>query len=292
MANYLLDNYKIIIIVLSLYTFSQSLLAKDIAIVNISRDKTDDRFKYNYQVLDTALKITQPDFGEYELKLAEQYIPKQRLIPIISKGKVVNATIAVTNVEWEDNTIAIKIPVRRGILNYRVIMTNKQSLGSFKNISHIDQLKQLRVCLDRQSSTWQTFNHLGFNLVNAYNDRSLFTMLNKNRCDYIPRGVHEVFLELENYKSLTNLVLEPSLLLYIPAPFYIFVSPNTPKLAERFKVGMERMASQGILTALVEDSEGEYIKRVKQTSRSVLKVGNPLLPDGAPFNRAELWLKW
>jgi hypothetical protein len=83
--------------------------------------------------------------------------------------------------------------------------------------------------------------------------------------------------------------VEPRLALYIPAPFYMFVSKTTPKIAERLSWGLEELVKQGILKDTFEQYYGEYIKDANLENRTIIHLGNPVLPSKTPLERKELW---
>lgn len=87
-------------------------------------------------------------------------------------------------------------------------------------------------------------------------------------------------------------MVEPRLALFIPAPFYVFVSPKEPRLIRRLTLGLNRMAEQGILTEMVNNHYNDYLTRADLKNRVILKVGNPSLPPLTPLQNKDLWLNW
>lgn len=273
--------------------FPQISFAKDVLRINKGRSVKDIRSQYSLDILHKAMEITEPEFGAYEFKVVTRGIPAIRIRQMITEGSVINIAMAVSTPEWEKAAVPIRIPIRRGILNYRLLMVHKDKVDDFANIKTIEQLKTLSVGLRRHWATWQTMDTLGYDIVNAYSYEAIFAMLNKGRFDYIPRGIHEIYDEINIRKNiLPNLVVEPNLALYIPAPFYVFVSPNEPRLIKRFELGLNRLAKQGTLEAMLNTYYAEFLERADLKDRLILKVGNPHLPDETPFERKELWMSW
>lgn len=267
--------------------------AKDIIKINKGRSVKDLRSQYNFDILHTAMQLTEPEFGEYEIKIVIRGIPSIRLRQMISEGDVINMAMVVTTPEWEKAAVPIRIPLRRGILNYRLLLINKNSLEDFSEIKTIKQLKQKTVGLRRHWSTWQTMTNLDYTVVNAFSYEAIFAMLDKGRFDYIPRGVHEIYDEISMRKNdLKNLMVEPNLALYIPAPFYVFISPNETRLIKRFQLGLNRMVEQGILKEMLNKHYAKFLKRADLKNRLILNVGNPDLPPETPLQRKDLWMNW
>lgn len=265
----------------------------DLIKYNINRDGQDPRQLYNFEVLEAALKLTEPEFGAYKLQGLNLQIPTDRLLTEVVKGDLVNVAITVTRPAWEASTLAVKIPIRRGILSYRLLLINQQNKNKFNAIHDVEQLKETWACLGRFWSTTQAMEALQFKTIQVKWDKDVITMLDKNRCDFMPRGIHEIFAELKRYEGhLLNLTIEDKLALYIPAVFYVFVSPKSPKLHERFQLGLERMVQQGILQKMVEQNYRAYLDLADLKNRKIFYLGNPTLPEDTPFDRKELWLRW
>lgn len=267
--------------------------AADFVKFNINRGDKDPRQIYNYQVLETALKISEQAFGGYQLLGLNLQIPTARLLNEVVKGDLVNVAISVTRPNWESSTLAIKIPIRRGILSYRLLLINQKNKDKFKSLTDLNQLKNSWACLGRFWSTTQAMEALEFKSIKVKWDKEVITMLNRNRCEYMPRGVHEIFEEMDHYQaSLKNLMIEDKLALYIPAAFYVFVSPNAPQIHKRIQFGLEQMVEQGILKQMVEQNYRKYLDLADLKNRKIFYLGNPTLAEDTPFDRKELWLRW
>lgn len=267
--------------------------AKDILKLNESRSHKKTSSVYNLEVLHRAMQITEPEFGEYDIQFVVKGVPNLRLRKMIAEGSVVNVTIMVSTSEWEKETVPIRIPVRRGILNYRLLLINKNTLEDFANINTIEQLKKKTIGLRRQWATWQTMTTQGYSVTNSFSYDAIFGMLSSQRFDYIPRGIHEIYEEIKIRQGENqNLMVEPNLALYIPAPFYVFISPKEPRLIRRLQLGLNRMVEQGILEDMLTKYYGKYLERADLKNRLILNVGNPILPPTIPLERKKLWLNW
>lgn len=282
--------------VLSILVFIFSLLASTPAIaldkikVNKGQSEIDIRTGYTYDILNKALAIGVDKFGPYEIEVAGFSIPNHQTLKELTRGEFINVAMALSTDEWEQNSIPIRIPLRRGIFSYRLLAINKSNSEAFNNINNLEQLKQLTIGLRKSWRTRETFEVLGFTISDAYSYDSIFAMLDKNRFDYIPRGIHEIYDEIEIRKaSFPNLAVEPRLALHIPAPFYMFVSKTTPKIAERLSWGLEELVKQGILKDTFEQYYGGYIKDADLENRTIIHLGNPVLPSKTPLERKELW---
>jgi hypothetical protein len=265
--------------------------SKDIVIVNKRHSDKDTRSIYPYAVLTEALRVSEEKYGEFEMKVADHLLPNNRTIDMLVQGEVLNVVMVVTTKEWEKKTIPIRIPLRRGALAYRLLAINKINEDKFRLISNVSELKRFTVGLHRNWATWDIMNHLGFKVGSGYSYESLFGMLSKGRFDYLPRGAHEIYDELAIRKwDYPNLVPAPNIALYIPSPFYMFVSPKHPKLAKRLTWALERMVKDGTLKSMFDQYYKESLLKAELKKRTILNLGNPLLPEKTPLDRKELWI--
>lgn len=222
--------------------------ATDIVRINKRNIDIDTRTIYTHEVLEKALQLSSDKYGDYEIATSKHVLPNHRTLDFLEKGELLNLVMVVTNNEWERRATPIRIPIRLGALAFRLIATNEEAVSKFESVEDINHLKKLHVGLLRHWSTWDLMTQLNFTVTTTYQYENLFNMLAKNRVDYVPRGFYEIYDEMEPRRTkLPNLKIEPSLALYMPAPYYIFVSPKAPRLAERLTYGLEKMVASGTL---------------------------------------------
>ena len=250
---------------------------------------SDVRMAHKLEILHTAMDKTIPDYGPYTIS-ADVTLNTLRAQLAIQEGKTINVYIALTDNIWEKIAIPIRIPIRRGILNYRLLLVHRDDLPLFREVQTIEDLKRLKAGLLHFWTTTKIMQQTGFNIITASNYDGLFKMLDSHRFNYLPRGINEIFAEFEQYKpTLKNIAIEPDLLLVIPTPSYIFVSPQYPRLAQRLKKGLEIMIHDGTFEAIFNKYFAANIKRANLHNRRILRLTNPLLPQETPLNRSELW---
>lgn len=270
---------------------SAPLTAMDVVRYERGQSQLDQRVNYKREVLKAALEQTIDTHGPYQLTTnAPRMNSMQAMRQLQTGGEVLNTFIALTNPEWEANTIPIRIPIRRGILSYRLLLVHQNDLELFKRVNTLSDLRQLTVGLRHNWSLTKSMRAMQFTIVPASSYDGLFMMLERHRFNYIPRGINEVFGEYESRKDdLPNVRVEPRIALHIPSPTYIFVSPAYPQLAKRLEEGLERMIANGSLEALFQKHFADDIKRADLNNRHIIEVGNPLLPEKTPLQRKELW---
>jgi len=272
---------------------SNSALAIDIIKINSGQSKSDIRSLYKMEIINQALTLTEPDFGAFEIRRQGPPTTIDRAILEVVSGESINTFIALTTQQWEDNTLAIRIPIRRGILNYRLLVINKDSQSNFTNISSVNDLKKLKAGVRIGWATTKVLAQNEFNLHISSSYEGLFYMLQSNRIDYIPRGINEIYDEITLHKDqLNNLDIEPNIALYIPAPTYIFVSPTEPIIAKRLTEGLELMVRNGMLKKLFNKYYKDKLKKANLSQRTIFPVKYSILPKLTPLDRKELWFEF
>ena len=84
-------------------------------------------------------------------------------------------------------------------------------------------------------------------MVAGWDYEGLFKMLMSNRFDAFPRGVNEIFKELEVRKEeIPDLAVEESICLYYPLPRFFYTAKGNTLLAERVTKGLEKMIDSGV----------------------------------------------
>ncbi|MBW8189504.1 transporter substrate-binding domain-containing protein [Neiella marina] len=253
--------------------------------------KNDPRGAYKRAVIETALQKTEATHGPYAIEEAvfASKFSTYRAREMVIEGSDINTYIALTNDDWERLTLPIRIPIRRGIINYRLLMIHRDNVNKFQHIENLHQLKNTVVGLQLGWTTTEILDAGGFDIELSSKYSSLFPMLDGKRFDYVPRGVNEIFNEQARYGRDLDIVVEPTIALYVPSPTYIFISPKEPALAARIEQGLEIMVADGTLKKMFYERFSEGLKLADIASRKLIKIPNPLLPAATPLDRPELW---
>ena len=266
--------------------------ADDQILMSYSVDDKDPRSVYTLELIRLIMEKTQPEYGGYQI-VNNPGLTRNRALVEMLKGDRLNLREETTNTEWEKKTLAIRIPLRRGLLSYRLLLVKEQNLNYFKSITTLKQLKKASAGLMSDWVTADVLKDNGFNVVDTASYQGLFNMLNRERFMYSPRGVSEIYDEIAvQSRTYPALRIEPTLALYIPQPTYIFISPRYPGLAKRVEAGMLAMIEDGSLEALFNQHfDIAYIEKDLQ-QRRIFYIENKYVPDNpAAFKQSNLWLK-
>ena len=282
---------KITLLLILSTLLSPVLLAMDIISMRPIVYSGDPRESYKYQLVDLLLKTTQDKYGPYEIHLTKAVNSQKRDIKEINSGNI-NIFISMTSKAREEAMMAIPYPVFKGLYGYRVFLIKASEQAKFSKIKTIQQLKKLKAI---QGTHWPDLNILksnGFHVEDTSHHNSLYKMLEFGRVDYFPRGIHEPWSELKARPDM-GLAVEKNLMLYYPAPGYIFVHKSNTHLAARFKEGFERIISSGEFDRFF--NQHPQIVEMKQQAnlknRRLFKLSNPLLSKDTPIHDERLWFQ-
>jgi ABC-type amino acid transport substrate-binding protein len=249
----------------------------------------DTRFNDLMEILQTALEKTTPEFGPFELEASKQKMNEERYLAELQKGQVINIAWSSTSTEKEAALLPLRIPLRKGILGYRVALISKENQAKIDQVKSLADLKKLTI---GQGTGWgdvKLYEANGFSVTTAkYAD--LFKMTSSGKFDLFPRGISEAFAEYEQHaKSEPNLTVEKNMLIYYPWPYYFFFNKNDVALQKRIETGIRKMIKDGSFDAIFKKYNGKAIEQANFKGRKIYRIKNDLLPKETPYNDTSLW---
>ncbi|MBC3882854.1 transporter substrate-binding domain-containing protein [Undibacterium sp. LX40W] len=273
--------------------FPTSVRASDVMTVihPADEEKGDPRFNDVKEILRMALEKTVAEFGPYELRASALQTNGLRYLSNLARENDLNVVWSSTTVEKERNYLPIRIPLRKGILGYRILLVHKDKQGLLTGVKSLDDLKKFSV---GQGVGWDDVKLYEANGVKVIEAKysNLFRMLSYQRFDFFPRGINEIFNEFEKESPHNpDLVVDDSLLLYYPWPYYFFVSKTNTKLHKRLSLGLQKMIKDGSFDAIFWKYNGKAIEAANFKKRRVIHMTNHLLPKETPLNDASLWYR-
>jgi hypothetical protein len=230
---------------------------------------------HNIKVIRRSLEITQPEYGSFKLEIVDVDMSAIRMRSATADGKIINTVIVPASEQWDKHNIPVRIPVRLGLLSYRILLVNEVDLPSFDKVTTLHELNNFTAGLVKGWTTTEIYKSNKMNFVATGHFNGMFQMLDKQRFDYIPRGIYEIYDELEERNTLLkSVVVEPSLALYIPTSSYVYVSPTQPRLAKRIELGLGKLMANGELKEILFEFYESDIKRANLAGRKILEVAN------------------
>ncbi|MBH0019231.1 transporter substrate-binding domain-containing protein [Pseudoalteromonas sp. SWXJ133] len=239
---------KVSISVFSLFV-SFSLMAQE-QIINVAQkqDTQNAREEYLNELLVRALESV-------------NYSGVIRMTPIseLQKRKLINLDDNELDMYWsmssperEALALAIKIPLFKGYIGKRALLTNKQNLARFKKVKNIEQLATFSAVQGHNWPDTRIMSYNGLHVRPLTNYQAMFTLTSRGRIDYFPRSFIEVNSELVENKQ-SNLVIVPNLYISYPTGIYYFVTKSKPELAKAVEEGLIVMQESGEFDALFNE---------------------------------------
>lgn len=251
---------------------------------------SDTRFNDLIEILDSALKATVAEFGPYELAPSKDGMNEARYLVELKKGEdSVNVVWSSTSEDKEKDFLPLRIPLRKGILGYRVALIAKDKQALIDQVKTLDDLKKLKIGQGLGWGDVKLYESNGLTVTTSQYD-NLFKMAAGGRFDLFPRGISEAFNEYDTYsKNNPDLAIEKNLLIYYPWPYYFFFNKSDAKLKDRIEAGIRKMMKDGSFDAIFKKYNGAAIEKADLKHRRIIKVDNKLLPKETPLNDASLW---
>ena len=205
------------------------------------------------------------------------------------KQKELDIFWLTTTVEREEELRPIRIPLFRGLLGLRIPFVSAATPNTLAPIQEVDALKEKYA---GQGYGWPDSEVLKFHkfrLMTVSQTEQLYTMLKKQRIDYFPRSVMEIWGEAEMSEEL-GLVVDKHIALYYPMAVYFFVNKDNDALYEAVSNGLETAIADGSFTQLFNQHFASALARAEFHKRTLFELPNPFLPPETPLAETRYWI--
>lgn len=281
---------QILILILAFNTLA--VYAVDVAKLPVRHEKTK---AYQKAIIEEALIQSQDKYGAYKFTSHLADLSSKRSFKELNNAdqNSINIRVGLTSKTREENAIAIRLPLRKGLQSYKLLIINKKNLSLFDNTKTVEQLKAFSFGVVYDWVTAKIMHRNAFNVTDVPSYDGLFRMLSAERFNYTVLGLNEAFPILASQEELhPDLTVAPGIALFIQTPTYIFVSNNKPRLAERITWGLEKMIKNGRFDEIFYQFHQPFIDKANLKARTIISIPNPLLDELAvapAYKRPELW---
>lgn len=264
---------------------SVQLYAHEDIIVTGPESKNDKRVEYNILLFKAALESTIDEQEDYNLIIAPS-MNRKRKERSLKGGKVLHVMTGAPRTRYKDMFTPVLIPLRKGLMGYKVFLIHQKNRHILSNINSISDLKQLTIGQSKNWSSADILENAGFQVVKGSSYEGLFGMLDKERFTLFARGAGEVQYEIDLFgKIYPDLMIEESVILYYQQPDYFWFNNDAAgeKLAKRIDGGLRRLVKSGEFDKLFNQYHGAFLKQLALKDRKVFRIENPtLLPEHIP----------
>lgn len=249
---------------------------------------SDYRQTYPLLILGEALAAASDKFGPCTL-VANNVMSQKRAAVSLQNGDIDVAWLPA-NKYLEKSLSSIKIPIRKGLLGWRAILTNKRNYKSLQKIENLAGLQQYQTAYLKDWHDWPVMLANFPKLGTASSYRSLFTLLQRNRIVFLSRALHEVVNEQKRFDVPPEpLMVLPGVLLHYPQAD-LFYFPNKPdSVRGRVLYGLEQLMKSGKFDKLFKTHHQEILKTINATKKRLIKLTNPFLPEDLNLYDKMLW---
>jgi len=275
------------ILVFPCYIFAQENESKHVnqTLQPVKHYQVQNRYQYGARLLALAFsKLDKP----YEIEAPKlQAMNEARGELEIISGRM-DVQWVSTTASREIDMIPVKVPLYRGILGLRLLLTIKERSEELKTISSIEDLRKFVGGHGLHWGDLPIYQANNLKVVTHVKYQQLFEMLIHSRFDYFHRGVNEIWDELSLYNNSLNIVDE--VMLFYPHPVYFFVSKHRPDLAVQLEKGLRLALDDGSFKELFLSVHGTFLDKAKLDERRLVVLTNPVLPDKSLHLDTSWWL--
>lgn len=214
---------------------------------------------------------------------------QDRAVKELVHGRTIDIVWMGADQKRNSSLRAIPIPLERGLMGYRQFIIHRSRVADFDRVKNLDDLKHFTAC---QGTHWPDTDILraaALTVKTSTGYENLFKQLAAGRCDYFPRGFHEIRIEMSKRAAeFPELIAYEPLILHYPFAIYFYVRQDNEALANWIQQGLEKMIGEGEL--LVHMQQHNHTQRAfplkTELPRRVIALPNSQLPDADSFDTA------
>lgn len=240
-----------------------------------------------------ALALNSANDKKYKIQVVDgNSVTQGRTIHLLN-GKFIDVYWMGTSIKREKQFKAIRIPLLKGLLGYRVAIINKAQKAQFTQLD-AKGLKSKVACQGTHWPDTQILKSNGFSVIPVARYELMFDLVDINRCDYFPRAIFEGYSELQQAnKRLANLTMFDDSILHYPFPIFFFVHQDATELAKDIEQGLEKAIDSGEFDKLLRThSVTKHLFPItKWQGTKLIELTNPFLGKNLDLNNARYWLK-
>lgn len=272
-------------IVLIFMLFAVNVVAEQVKIPGKSTESKLPNILLKNAIAQMGMEVSFP----YEEYSTAGNLSFTRMAQDVNSGHV-HLMWSMTSKEMEKNFTAVYIPIYRGLLGMRIPMVKAGNENMFANINSLQELAKFKAGSGKFWPDTAIMEHNGLKVVKTLKYQNLFPMLEGERFDYFPRGLHEPWQEITDRAEL-NLSVEKNVLIRYTAPNYFFVANNNRQLAQKLTKTFNEMIKSGEFNKLffADPEVQNALQKADVRNRVMFDIKNPNLPQKTPLDRKELW---
>jgi hypothetical protein len=188
----------------------------------------------------------------------------------------------------------IPIPLERGLIGYRQFIVHKKRLAEFEQVKSVKALSQFTACQGAQWPDADILRDANLPVVTSTGYEQLFKQVAAGRCDYFPRGFHEINIEMaKRGAAYPELTIADSAILHYPYGIYFFVKKDNKQLADWIERGLQQLIDDGELIRHMQTHQHTSRAFPLMTShhRHLISIPNEEFPAGQDTSNKRYWFQ-
>ncbi|MHC6648479.1 type 2 periplasmic-binding domain-containing protein [Alteromonas sp. HB246098] len=236
----------------------------------------DSVYSYAKSLLTEALRVTQSQYGTFELIVSNQETAQERQLRSLEHN-MLDVTWSVTSTERERQFLPIRIPIMAGLFGKRALFV-KEGDVRLKKVKNLADLQEFRAVLGYDWPDTKIFRANDIPVLET-TYRASFRIISEGFADIFPRSVMEINEEFADKTLSKGLTIDDNLIISYPSPIFFFVGSDNQALARRIAEGLLMLFETGkfqeLLLAHKNFKEGLSLI----DGRTVIEINNPLLSE-------------
>ncbi len=279
-----------LIVIGYVFEHALALAAESVSPTPITYFQQDHRYSYEIELLERALALTDEEYGP-AVATPKTYSTHLRGIFALTRGKI-DVVFLGTSIRYEEDFLPVRIPVLQGLLGYRLLLTTRDKLSKIDTLNTLAQLqKDVIAGFGLHWEDARILRHNQLLMVESSHYTTIFKSLYSGTVDYVPRGLNEVFNELEEQKKYSSdIALSKDAAIFYPHLRYFFVAKYNHALAERLQKGLVMALEDGSFKSIFDKHFGHLKSYLETHQHQVIALENPYLPLELPLVQVDWWL--
>lgn len=263
-----MNQLKVFVLILFFYTAFSASATRDIRYPR-PEDGVDKRQDFALLILEKILSRYQ---DSYQL-LESDYPAQQDRALLLLNERLLDVVWTGTSKHREAHYRAIRIPIQKGLLGWRLFLINKDNTELLKSVDTPQQLRLFSIGLGGGWPDVGLFSDNGFVVHTTTSYDALFHMLQKRRFQLFPRSVLEIWEEYDNYQQF-DIAIEPNVIVHYPYANFFFVNQHDEALAKEIESGFKALIDSGEYEALFQSTYRDTLQQVRFSERKILSLKN------------------
>lgn len=236
----------------------------------------DAVYAYAKRLLTESLRVTEPQYGSFELIVSDQETAQERQLRSL-EHHMLDVTWSVTSTERERQFLPIRIPIMAGLFGKRALFVREDDTR-LKSVESLEELRAFRAVLGYDWPDTKIFRANDIPVLET-TYRASFRIVSEGFADMFPRSVVEIKEELADKALSRGLTIDDHLIISYPSPIFFFVGSDNQALAGRIAEGLLILFETGKFQELLLAHENFREGMALIEGRTVIEISNPLLSE-------------